>query len=172
MHSKVTMLLLKYLKAVILGTAAVASMLITATRGDGMVSVNETVPPNEVSDSCRMKARSCVEKNKDLKLDQKNIKSSCEDYTNTMLACAGAACKPGNERELVRSEINEKFCIECENTGICTYSDLRKMWKETRGEGGDVEMTLLRSSNSSVVLSASGVVVLFAMLMMAWAVSM
>ena len=172
MHSKVTMLLLKYLKAVILGTAAVASMLITATRGDGMVSANDTVPSIVVSKSCRMKAKSCVEKNKDLKLDENNIKSSCEDYANTMLACAGAACKPGNETELVKSKINEKICIGCENTGICSYGALLKMLKEARGEGGDVDMRLWESTNSSVVLSASGVVVLFAMLMMAWAVGM
>ena len=95
MHSKVTMLLLKYLKAVILGTAAVASMLITATRGDGVVSAKNTVPQDVSSNPCYLKAVVCVEKNKDLKLDQKNIKSSCEDYTNTMLACAGAACKQG-----------------------------------------------------------------------------
>ena len=137
-----------------------------------MVSANDTVPSIVVSKSCRMKAKSCVEKNKDLKLDENNIKSSCEDYANTMLACAGAACKPGNETELVKSKINEKICIGCENTGICSYGALLETLKETKGEYGDENLSLLQSTNSSAVLSASGVVVLFAVLMMAWTVGM
>lgn len=171
------MLLLSDLKAAILGTAAVTSIWITTTRGANTTASTATAASAanttfQQSPECNDKSFFCVQDLLVEKLERNNIDEECRHFTNQILECAAAEglCTSDEERKSVKDKIKKKVCDPCGQRGLCSYSELFERLRKT--EQLNTESEIPQSKCSSVALSASGVVVLLAVMLMAWSVCM
>ena len=148
------MQLFKYLKAVLLGMAVVASMFIITTRG-------------YVSEKCEGKYTTCIEKAKIEEvtiLDRAKINESCSKLLDSVSPCMAVSCPTKHEMNHV-TQVTEQYCDECSVTGECDVfwaytSKIRLVYALEENEEkrlGGVQK-IQKSTNHAGMPSTSGVV--------------
>ena len=148
------------MKAVLLGMAVVASMLIITTRG-------------YVSEECEDKYTTCIEKAKNdevTTLDRANINESCIKLLDSVSPCMAVSCPTKHEMIHV-THATEQYCDECNTTGECdVFSAFASKIKlayilQENEENRVIEgQKIQKSTNHAGMPSTSGVVMLLAVL--------